>query len=90
MEIKNMKPEVEYLASEEAEYLVVKGDFSKQQIIKMATEQGLIDAGDFENSEYHQSHFKTVPTKGESGYSCWHHPVVQACKGSYFASVLCQ
>ena len=83
-----MKPKVEYHTSEEFVFLVVKGDFSKQQILDMAIDQNVIDEGDFLNSKYDQSHFKVVPTNPESGTTCWHHPVKQPCKGSYFASVL--
>jgi hypothetical protein len=83
-------PKVEYLTSDEHHSLVVKGDFNKFQILEMAIKQHVIDEGDFENSEYYQSHFKVEPAATSSGYKVWNHPIKKPCKGSYFASVLCQ
>lgn len=79
---------VEYLTSEHYRSLVVKGDFTKEQILKMAVEQHVIDQGDFDCTEYFQSHFKVTPAPRNSGYKNWHYPLNKPCKGSYFASVL--
>lgn len=54
----------------------------------MAVEQNVIEQGDFDESEYYQSHFKTVLAPANSGCSSWNHPINEPCKGSYFASVL--
>lgn len=80
--------EIEYLTSDSNELLVAKGDFTREQLIKMAYEQNVIDQGDFDCAEYYQSHFKVSPAPRDSGYSTWHYPRETPCKGSYFASVL--
>ncbi len=80
--------EVNYTTSNDHQFISAKGDFTKEQLIQMAVEQKVIEKGDFDESEYYQSHFKTVPASANSGYSSWNHPINKPCKGSYFASVL--
>lgn len=85
-----MSAKVEYLTADDYSCLCVKGDFTKDEIIKMAVKQHIIGDGDFVDSEYHQSFYKAVPLNDDSGYKTWHHPLKQKCRGAYFASVLYQ
>ena len=85
-----MNAKVEYLTTDDYSCLAVKGNFSKDEILKMAINQNVIDKGDFKESEHFQSFFKAVPLNDESDYKTWHHPVTEKCKGAYFASVLYQ
>lgn len=80
----------EYLTSDDCTFLVMRGDYDKDAIIKAAIEQGEIDsddAQDWQSANYYQSHYKVSPIGG-GGYSTWHHPRDTPCKGSFFASVL--
>ncbi|WP_026960526.1 hypothetical protein [Aliagarivorans taiwanensis] len=84
---------VDYHTSDSNQFLVAKGDHSKQAILAAAVDQNVIDKDDlqeFQAADYYQSNFKVVPTSDDSGYSCWQHRVEKPCRGSYFASVLCK
>ncbi|MDR4899217.1 hypothetical protein RF656_21105 [Yersinia kristensenii] len=81
----------EYLRSDDYTFLIMRGDYDKDAIIKAAIEQGEIhsdDAEDWQSANYYQSHYKVTPIGGGGGYSTWHHPRDTPCKGSFFASVL--
>ncbi|TMP23761.1 hypothetical protein [Pseudoalteromonas ruthenica] len=83
-----MKEAVIYRATDDGEFLVVKGDFTKEQMLKSARAQGVIDDGDFDGAHFYQSHFKTIPAPKFSGLNSWDCPIERPCKGSFFASVL--
>lgn len=82
----------DYLCSDEARFLVMRGDYDEASIIQASVDQNVIDsegAEDFASSaRYYQSWYKTSPIGGQQGYSCWHHPRDTPCRGAYFASVL--
>lgn len=82
----------EYLYSDEARFLVMRGDYSEADIIQAAVTQNVIDvegAEDFASSaRYYQSWYKVSPIGGQGGYATWHHPLSAPCRGAYFASVL--
>lgn len=82
----------DYLRSDEARFLVMRGDYDEASIIQAAVVQNAIDsegAEDFASSaRYYQCWYKTSPIGGQQGYSCWHHPRDTPCRGAYFASVL--
>lgn len=84
--------ECDYLTSDDARFLVMRGDYTSDQILKAALEQNVIDddgAEDFKNSaRYYQCWYKVSPIGGQEGYSGWHHPRNEPCRGAYFASVL--
>nr|DAE85922.1 MAG TPA: hypothetical protein [Caudoviricetes sp.] len=83
---------VDYLCSDEARFLVMRGDYSEADIIQASVNQDVIDAEgaeDFASSaRYYQCWYKVSPIGGQEGYSCWHHPRDTPCRGAYFASVL--
>ncbi|GJL33551.1 hypothetical protein TUM17576_03710 [Enterobacter hormaechei] len=82
----------DYLCSDEARFLVMRGDYDEASIIQASVVQNVIDsdgAEDFASSaRYYQCWYKTSPIGGQQGYSCWHHPRDTPCRGAYFASVL--
>ncbi|MEF3108805.1 hypothetical protein QFI91_06860 [Raoultella sp. WB_B2P2-3] len=82
----------EYLTSDEARFLVMRGDYSEADIIHASVGQDVIDAEDARNfassARYYQCWYKVSPIGGQDGYSGWHHPRDTPCRGSYFASVL--
>jgi len=81
-----------YLCSDEARFLVMRGDYDEASIIQASVVQNVIDsdgAEDFASSaRYYQCWYKTSPIGGQQGYSGWHHPRDTPCRGAYFASVL--
>lgn len=80
-----------YMCSDDSRFLVMRGDYDREAIIKAAVEQGQIDADyskNWESAEYYQCHYKASPIGGAEGYSSWNHPRDTPCRGSYFASVL--
>ncbi|EIX9371928.1 hypothetical protein ML023_000754 [Klebsiella pneumoniae] len=83
---------VDYLCSDEARFLVMRGDYSEADIIQASVSQDVIDAEgaeDFASSaRYYQCWYKVSPIGGQEGYSGWHHPRDTPCRGPYFASVL--
>ena len=83
---------VDSLCSDEARFLVMRGDYSEADIIQASVSQDVIDAEsaeDFASSaRYYQCWYKVSPIGGQEGYSGWHHPRDTPCRGAYFASVL--
>lgn len=83
---------VDYLCSDEARFLVMRGDYSEAEIIQAAVSQDVIDvegAEDFAfSARYYQCWYKVSRIGGQEGYSVWHHPRDTPCRGAYFASVL--
>lgn len=82
---------VDYLTSDEARFLIIRGDYTEEEILKAAIEQNIIDDDDCElwrGARYYQSWYKVSPIGGQQGYSNWHHPRDTPCRGAYFASVL--
>ncbi|HGO4957900.1 TPA: hypothetical protein MDU20_004547 [Klebsiella pneumoniae] len=83
---------VDYLCSDEARFLVMRGDYSEADIIQASVSQDVIDAEgaeDFASSaRYYQCWYKVSPIGEQEGYSGWHHPHDTPCRGAYFASVL--
>lgn len=83
---------VEYLCSDDSRFLVMRGDYSKEDILRESVAQGVTDeegAQDFSSSaRYYQCWYKVSPIGGQEGYSGWHHPRNTPCRGAYFASVL--
>lgn len=83
---------VDYLCSDEARFLVMRGDYSEADIIQASVVQNVIDAEgaeDFASSaRYYQCWYKVSPIGGQDGYRGWHHPRDTPCRGAYFASVL--
>ena len=79
---------IEFTHNDDSSFISAKGDFTKEELLRMAVEQNVIDEGDFLDAEYYQSHFKTVPAPKNSGYIMWNYPVKNKCRGSYFSSVL--
>ncbi|WP_260506365.1 hypothetical protein [Yersinia enterocolitica] len=78
----------EYLTSDDCTFLVMRGDYDKDAIIKAAIEQGEIDsddAEDWQSANYYQTNYKAVP---RSEYSAWYAPLDKPCRGSFFASIL--
>ncbi len=80
--------EIFYSCNDGSSFISAKGDFTKEELLKMALDQNVIDEGDFLDAEYYQSHFKTTPAPKNSGFKVWNYPVENKCRGSYFASVL--
>ncbi len=83
---------VERTTSDDARFLVMRGDYTSEQIIKAAIERGEIEEEDkdaWESARYYQSWYKTSPLGGQDSYSHWNHPRETPCRGAYFASVLC-
>ena len=83
--------EVNWLSSDEATFLVMRGDYPRETIIQKAIECCEIDAedaADWEQAEYFQSWYKTLPSGGNDGYSSWNYPLKSPCRGAYFASAL--
>ncbi|RLM27606.1 hypothetical protein BIY29_02335 [Brenneria alni] len=84
--------EVDYLTSDDARFLVMRGDYSEADIIHAAVNQNVIDteyAKNWAGASYYQTWYKVSPIGGQDGYSGWHHPIDNPCRGAYFASVLC-
>jgi len=84
---------VDIMTSEEARFVVMRGDYSADEIVKAALEQDVIWPGDkdvWSRARYYQSWFKTSPIGGHQGYAGWNHPRDTPCRGAYFASVLCR
>ncbi|WP_447314516.1 hypothetical protein ACNHKA_19230 [Klebsiella michiganensis] len=83
---------VDYLCSDEARFLVMRGDYGEADIIQASVNQAVVDAEgaeDFASSaRYYQCWYKVSPIGGQEGYSAWHHPRDTPCRGAYFASVL--
>ena len=83
---------VDYLCSDEARFLVMRGDYNEADIIQASINQDVIDvesAQDFASSaRYYQCWYKVSPIGGQEGYSGWHHPRDTPCRGAYFASGL--
>ena len=74
---------VDYLCSDDARFLVMRGDYSEADMIDAE------GAEDFASSaRYYQCWYKVSPIGGQEGYSGWHHPRDTPCRGAYFASVL--
>lgn len=85
---KNKIGEVDYLANDDCSFLVMRGDFTAEQIVNAAVEQSVIcesDKEDWLSCTYYQTHYKIVP---RDGYSSWYSPRNEPCRGSFFASVL--
>ncbi|WP_034948986.1 hypothetical protein [Erwinia oleae] len=83
---------VDTMSSEDARFILMRGDYTAEQIIKAAIDQGDIepeDEEDWSKARYYQSWFKTSPLGGPDGYSRWNYPRDTPCRGAYFASVLC-
>lgn len=83
---------VERSASDDARFLVMRGDYTAQQILDAAITAGEIEDDDREewsHARYFQTWYKTSPLGGQDGYSRWNHPRETPCRGAYFASVLC-
>ncbi|HED2405075.1 TPA: hypothetical protein ACYVCC_003692 [Klebsiella pneumoniae] len=84
--------ECKYLTSDDARFLVIRGDYSESDIIRAAVNQNVIDTEcvqDFASTaRYYQCWYKVSPIGGQNGYSGWHHPRNTPCRGAYFASVL--
>ncbi|EJK5499889.1 hypothetical protein NLF88_000814 [Citrobacter freundii] len=82
----------DYLCSEDAQFIVMRGDYTEAEIIQASVSQDVIDsdgAADFASSaRYYQCWYKVSPIGGQDGYSGWHHPRDSPCRGAYFASVL--
>lgn len=64
---------VDYLCSDEARFLVMRGDYSEADIIQASVSQDVIDAEgaeDFASSaRYYQCWYKVSPIGGQEGYS---------------------
>ncbi|MGM7960952.1 hypothetical protein [Yersinia enterocolitica] len=78
----------EYLRNDDCTFLIMRGDYDKDAIIKAAIEQGEIDsddADDWQGANYYQTNYKAVP---RSECSAWYAPMDKPCRGSFFASVL--
>lgn len=83
---------VESMASDDARFLVMRGDYTATQILDAAIAAGEIDEDDREtwsHARYFQSWYKTSPLGCQDGYSRWNYPRETPCRGAYFASVLC-
>lgn len=78
--------------SDDSRFIVMRGDYPAEQILKVALEEAHIDREDkegWEKARYFQSWFKASPLGRQQGYSSWSHPRDTPCRGAYFASVLC-
>lgn len=84
--------EVEIMYSDDARFLVMRGDYTKDEIIAAAIEECQIDTEEAEDwariTNYYQCWYKISPIGGPEGYARWHHPRDVPCRGAYFASVL--
>lgn len=84
--------ETSYLCSDDSRFVVMRGDYTAEEILKAAVDQNTIckdSAEDFRSSaRYYQCWYKVSPVGGQQGYSNWHHPRDTPCRGAYFASVL--
>lgn len=82
----------DYLTSDDARFLVMRGNYSEADIIQASVNQNMIDADSAKNftysARYYQCWYKVSPIGGQNGYSGWHHPRDTPCRGAYFASVL--
>ncbi|MFC2783682.1 hypothetical protein ACHHZC_21840 [Citrobacter freundii complex sp. 2024EL-00228] len=87
-----MDGECDYLTSDDARFLVMRGDYSEADIIRASVNQNMIDPESAEHfassARYYQCWYKVSPIGGQDGYSGWHHPRNSPCRGAYFASVL--
>jgi hypothetical protein len=81
---------VDMMTSDDARFIVMRGDYTAEQIIKAAAEQDVIspDDEDWSHARYYQTWYKSSPIGGQEGYSRWNHPRDTPCRGAYFASVL--
>lgn len=83
---------VEYLTSDECRFLVMRGDYTGDEILDAAIKSNLISPDEREDwlssCSLHQDWYKPSPIGGQQGYSIWHHPVGLPCRGAYFASTL--
>ncbi|WP_370426156.1 hypothetical protein AB9Q52_011335 [Pantoea vagans] len=78
--------------SGDARFIVMRGDYTAEQILKAAVEQGEIepeDEEDWSHARYYQFWYKTSPLGGQDGYSRCNHPRDTPCRSAYFAAVLC-
>ena len=83
---------VDLLHSEEARFIVMRGDYTAEQILKAALNAEEIspcEKDSWAHARYYQSWYKSSPIGGQEGYSGWNHPRDTPCRGAYFASVLC-
>lgn len=83
---------VERTDSDDARFIVMRGDYTAAEVLNAAVVSGEIepeDEEDWQSARYYQSWFKTSPLGGQEGYSRWNHPRDTPCRGAYFASVLC-
>lgn len=83
---------VDYLCSDDARFLVMRGDYTKEEIIRESVAQNVVDVANAEefasSARYYQCWYKVSPIGGQEGYANWHHPRDTPCRGAYFASVL--
>ena len=86
--------EVDVLNNESGGLLVMRGNYTIEQIVAAAIEQKQIDEIDKEYwlnlsgyDRYYQSWFKATPD-GTGQYKAWHHAIPEPCSGAYFASVI--
>lgn len=82
---------VDTMNSDDARFIVMRGDYTAEQILSAAIEQGEIEPEDKEDwscATYYQTWYKSSPIGGQEGYSRWNHPRETPCRGAYFASVL--
>ena len=83
---------IDLLHSEEARFIVMRGDYTAEQILKAALDAEEIspcEKDSWTHARYYQSWYKSSPIGGQEGYSGWNHPRDAPCRGAYFASVLC-
>lgn len=82
----------DYLTSEEARFVIMRGDYTEAEVIQACVEQDILDSETAEyftrSGRYHQCWYKVSPIGGAEGYSGWHHPRDTPCRGAYFASVI--
>lgn len=82
---------IDMLYSDCAKFLVMRGDYTRDQIFNAAVSEGYIaQEDDFwldeRKVEYYQCHYKTVPDP--DGWGTMNYPRDTPCRGSYFVSVL--
>ncbi len=85
---------VDVLNNESGGMLVMRGNYTIEQIVTAAIEQKQIDECDREYwltlsgcDRYYQSWFKATPD-GTGEYKMWHFARKEPCSGAYFASVI--
>ncbi|MDE1188532.1 MAG: hypothetical protein PW844_18975 [Pantoea sp.] len=81
---------VDLMFSDEARFIVMRGDYTAERMLQAAVEQSVIspDHDDWKGARYYQTWYKSSPIGGQGGYSRWNHPRDTPCRGAYFASVL--